>query len=277
MRVRSALALVVLLLAVTASRPAAARSPDPKVAADQLYREGVALMEQNAFGEALGRFDRALSMFRHPKILAARGSALASLKRPLDAAVAFEQALGTEDIKPELADFVRGELAAVDKGLTQLTVEVTPSGVEAQVTIDGGAAMAAPVIGLRLLPGGHTVRASAGGHRPAEQLIQTRPGTRTVTLKLVPVKVPSPELSGDGVGVTAPPDDDTDPGVAPRPSSAPGGSRDRSRPIYKRWYFWAGIGAVVAGGVAVALVTRDPGVDHVAAPAGVPVYDLSFP
>jgi len=79
------------------------------------------------------------------------------------------------------------------------------------------------------------------------------------------------------VGLTTPPHDGTDPGVAPRPSSAPGGSRDRSRPIYKRWYFWAGIGAVVAGGVAVALVTRDPGVDHVAAPPGVPVYDLSFP
>lgn len=44
----------------------------------------------------------------------------------------------------------------------------------------------------------------------------------------------------------------------PPPAAPPGGKQERSRPFYKHWGFWAGVGAVVVAGsvTAVVLATR---------------------
>ncbi len=61
-----------------------------------------------------------------------------------------------------------------------------------------------------------------------------------------PVAIPGPDVVAAG----------TDPSPSP---SAPAGPTDRSRPIYKKWWFWAGIGALAAGTVAVVVVTSSGG------------------
>ena len=64
----------------------------------------------------------------------------------------------------------------------------------------------------------------------------------------VPVMVPTPEV----VARTVVPE--SGPGVPEAP-------RDRSRPIYKKWWFWAGVSAVVIGATVVALTVPGGGSD----------------
>src|SRR5262249_18791538 len=74
---------------------------------------------------------------------------------------------------------------------------------------------------------------------------------------------------GDGSGaadVAAAPDPsntggggDAQPGVDLRAHDQPGGgAREASSPVYKRWWFWTAIGAVVVGGAVTAFVLTRP-------------------
>ena len=71
-----------------------------------------------------------------------------------------------------------------------------------------------------------------------------------------PVTSPAPSASP----VAIPPPDRVAAGTDPSPTpSTPAAPADRSRPIYKKWWFWAGIGALAAGTVAVVVVTSSGG------------------
>jgi hypothetical protein len=103
-----------------------------------------------------------------------------------------------------------------DKPKTVTTAKVTidsrPAG--ATLTIDGKDVGPAPWSG-ELEAGGHTVTASSRGHTKTTQEVVVVAGQeRRVTIELIPLTPPPP----------------------------PG------KPIYKKWYFWAGVGAVVVGG-----------------------------
>ena len=74
------------------------------------------------------------------------------------------------------------------------------------------------------------------------------PTGASTTVNLAPGPAPWP-----GYGTTPPPD----PAMASSTLVArpmPPASQDQPHPIYTRWWFWAGIGVVVAGGVAAALL-----------------------
>jgi tetratricopeptide (TPR) repeat protein len=82
-----------------------------------------------------------------------------------------------------------------------------------------------------------------------------RAGATTVNIATGPAPWP-------GYGTAPPPDPARgDPTLVARPE--PPAGQEQHHPIYTRWWFWAGIGVVVAGGVAAALLipggtTRPP-------------------
>ena len=98
-------------------------------------------------------------------------------------------------------------------------------------------------------PGASPGSTSAAGFPPPAT------GSNAGNPQTLALSAPLPPPSDTTLGVTAP-------GTFPSSSVPP--SSDESHPIYTRWWFWTGIGAVVAGGVVVFLLAnRDP-----ACPAG---------
>jgi len=69
------------------------------------------------------------------------------------------------------------------------------------------------------------------------------PASATATTTSSPAPVPPPVLD-----LPAAPEASVD------VKTAPDGGAPEARPIYKRWWFWGGVAAVIAGGVAIAVV-----------------------
>jgi hypothetical protein len=106
----------------------------------------------------------------------------------------------------------------VEAKTATITVDSNPPG--ATLTVDGKAVGKAPWSG-ELDAGGHLVTGALDGYTKARQeLVVVAGQTRRVTVELL---------------------------VAPPVAEA-------DRPVYKKWWFWTGIGAVVAGGVATAII-----------------------
>lgn len=106
----------------------------------------------------------------------------------------------------------------VELKTAEIGLDSTPPG--AALTVDGKDVGKAPWSG-QLDAGGHLITASLDGYTKARQEVVLVAGQkRRVTIELL---------------------------VLPPPGEA-------ERPVYKKWWFWTGIGAVVAGGVATAIV-----------------------
>ncbi len=100
----------------------------------------------------------------------------------------------------------------------RITLDSNPPG--AALTVDGKAVGKGPWSG-ELDAGGHLVTATLDGFGKARQEVVLVAGQeRRVSIELV-VLPPAPEAE---------------------------------RPVYKKWWFWTGVGAVVAGGVATAII-----------------------
>lgn len=134
------------------------------------------------------------------------------------------------------------------------------------VVIDGEPKGVAPLAGVLLRPGSHTIEARRDGFEAEPKTIGVRAGRDySVDFHMRPTaggpKTPvasvdrptAPALTPkarepDSAAVALGPDMETQDEVEP------------SKPLTSRWYFWAGVGAVVAGGVvgAVAMTQDSP-------------------
>lgn len=168
---------------------------------------------------------------------------------------------------------VEASLEAV-AGVVAVTVDVPG----AAVFIDGQPHGTAPLSGVLLAPGSHVLEARRDGFEPDQKSIIVRAGRDyTVGFHLRPAV-------GDGRTPVASADRPTAPVLTPKASLRPDDAavalgtdtRDevKSTPLTSRWYFWAGVGAVVAAGVVGTVVmTQDgPGkpltLDDVCGPGG---------
>lgn len=137
----------------------------------------------------------------------------------------------------------------------------------AKVTIDGQPRGQVPLTGIVLKPGSHEIVVSREGFEPDKQTIAVRAGkdyTVNAYLRPAAASKPEPVASAD-----TPVDNSINqPQIAtnqPDPLAPLPGERDEvstSSPLYKRWYFWAGVGAVVtAAAVGTVAATRSPGAE----------------
>ena len=122
-----------------------------------------------------------------------------------------------------------------------------------RVLIDGEEKGTVPLEGLVLSVGSHEIVVQREGFRPETQRIAVRAGREyTVDVSLRPERVASadeprvPKLVPNPEPLTPSP-------LAPEPTAVAS-----SRPLTQRWYFWAGVGAVVVAAAAGTYVATQP-------------------
>lgn len=214
--------------------------------AASLLREGVELRRQGKDREALARFERAAALESSPHVLGQLALAEQSLGLWVQAEVHLKAAL---DGKPGDSDpWVRKNQkvlkdcwSTIEDHLASFEVWGSPAGAE--VVVDGQVIGTLPferparvVVGevaFQVRAPGH-VEAKGTAHLTKDAFVRTH-----VELSPVPVAPPPPALADTSVAA---------PGLAVGGGPAPTRA-DESPPIYKRWWFWATAGALVAGAV----------------------------
>ncbi|HUH01156.1 MAG TPA: hypothetical protein VML75_04125 [Kofleriaceae bacterium] len=246
-----------LLLGWTA--PAAAQPEDPAARdrARALVREGAALFRDGRRLAGVRKFEEAYAVFPAPEILYNLGKGYRDVGNNALAHRALSRFVrqAPDAARRPDAEQVLRDLELV---VSRLTIEVrsepgAPALSGVRVLLDGDEVGITPLLdAVAVEPGVHQVSAYRGDKLFAERQITATRG------KLIPVVVepapgvPPPAVVADRIRTGDA--SERDPLEAPTPAPA--------RPVYARWWFWTGVGAVVAGSVAITvLATRGNGDD----------------
>lgn len=154
-------------------------SPDAKLQAQTLLKEGAQKYQQGAYEEALESFSRAYATFDSPKLLFNIGQAHRALGHALEAIYAFEKFVElTTDASPELIAEAKRASAEVAVVVGSLQIECSLSG--ADIEVDGKLVGRAPFsYAVRATIGPHRVTAIAADHGRDEQVVMVRAGQVT--------------------------------------------------------------------------------------------------
>jgi len=215
--VRLAVPACLLLLASTALA-------DPRQQATELMGAGNALYRAGDYKGALEQYRRARGLLPSHRLDFNIGVTLAKLGRDAEAAGVLEGFLRdvAEVAEPEMAARARLTLTELQARVGRIGIVCSVAGAE--VFVDGSLVGRTPVPGwIYVRPARHALLVRAPGHRDF-----------TLSLVLYPGDHPRVTVSLFRPAAAAAPDD--------RPRPPP------SVPVYKRWWFWTAIGAVVIGG-----------------------------
>jgi hypothetical protein len=268
--------------AIAADSPAAGHPPvtaADRAAALALVREGNRLLDQGHADQALEKFREAHRLVGGDKLRFNIAQALAGMPgHERDTYLEFEQFLElVPNAAPDVAKAARGEVARLGALLAFLRLDVKPAGTD--VKVDGVSVGAAPLAKrLVLSPGNHQLAITRSGFLPYQAAIVLAAGqerAEQVTLAAVPPVAVAPAAVVAPAVVTPPP-----PALVPAPTPSPSpaitvaslGSppaQEAHAPIYGRWWFWAGVGAVVLGVASAVALTRGTTTMH-SCPADIP-------
>lgn len=169
------------------------------------------------------------------------------------------------------ADFTK-KVTVTAKQVTEVAASMEPvAGVlaatvdpaDAEIFVDGQKVGVGQVKDLALIPGNRVVTFKKAGMQEEKRELSVKPGKDyplAVTMKpaaaatttIVAQNVDRPEQTN----ITNPNVTTTETAV---PMEEPGVEAEGDTPMYKRWYVWAGIGAVVAGAAAGAIAVSQNG------------------
>ena len=131
----------------------------------------------------------------------------------------------------------------------------------AKVTINGQPRGQVPLMNIELKPGPNEIVVSREGFLPEVNKLAVRAGRDyTVNAHLTPSEIASndrPERQPEPT-ITPKPPSITEPQVPPLTEPEQPAVASADRPLYKRWYFWAGVGAAVAAAAAGTMVATQP-------------------
>jgi hypothetical protein len=286
MRTRDVALVVLVQLSSGAFAYAQQTAPSPDASGEdlqalRLFEEGMRMLTEQRFGEAAGVLERSIALREHPAALAALAASYRGAGRYLRAIATLERVLAT-NVEPAREREVRSVIDECQRALAR--VQLRAIGSPSDVLINGErVARGDTVREVALDPGVHRFEVRREGFEPREAERTLRVGEHTeVTLdaseRAAPTRltIETPDgnatLRVDGVpvgrghyaGEVAPgrhallvtwPDGHTQERVV----DLVAGSRmsvsiapNRSTPITARWWFWAGITAVVVGAAATA-------------------------
>lgn len=227
-RGRGAWAAVVITLALSPASARAQTAPDATASARfadarRAFEEGVEAVRVGRPADAVPAFERSFALRPSAVVAVNLGLVLRGVGRLAEARrwyTRFLELAGDADRARHEAT-VRAHLAEIDRRLARLVLRsVVPPG--AVVRFDEGPLTPDDGDALRVDPGAHTVLARAEGHREHRETLTLSEGERReLALRLDPLP--------------------------------------RSTPITRQWWFWTGLGVVVAGAVtAVVIATLPP-------------------
>lgn len=220
-----------------------APADDPKAEARALVARGNKAFALGDHAGALSDFLAAYASFPSPKILLNVAESYRALGEPVGAVRNYERFLAESADPGDLVTEVQARIGELEGEVGR--IEITGLEPGAQAEIDGTPWRAgAP---LAVVPGSHRVTATAERFQAFEEEVTVAAGERaTVEIRLVPMEV-----------APAPPP----PAVAVTVTEEPG--------LHERWWFWAGLGALVVVGVTAGVVAATTGGDDF-----VPMGDL---
>ncbi|HEY4185492.1 MAG TPA: hypothetical protein VGP07_10505 [Polyangia bacterium] len=249
---RTVLAITATICAAPLSRMARAEDGSSKVAAKARLEKGADLLVSHAYTGALTEFEDAYRLFPSPKIFFDIGLANVGLNRNPDALRAFQRFLvETPDASPETTARAKAQIQALLPLVAIVDIVCRTAGLE--ILVDnrsvGRSPLGAPVY---LAPGSHGLVARASeGASPITTTFTVTGGARiTVSVPIAASAATSPPAPLPVIA-TAPPSAPTTL-VDTRGASEPAASE---RPLYRRPWFWAAGGGVVAAVTVTLLLT----------------------
>ncbi len=250
--------LMVLSPALAFAQPAA-----PDAQARSAFDRGIADVEAGRFANAVVAFEESYRLRPVAVVLFNLAGAYSRLGRHQQAIATYERYLaeGGARLPTDRLHSVRERIAELRRGLPVVVLHIHPTPFT--LTVDGRPqTLSSDEIALD--PGNHLLVVSAPAHAAQQRDVQLAPGGRiTWDAALTAETVTgTPEAGTPMARIT----------VTPHPAASP--APVASHAITSRWWFWTGIGAVVAGGTVLALGLTGA-FDHTQAPVGGTAYDVS--
>jgi hypothetical protein len=279
--------------AALAESPAAPLASEAQLAAARLhFEQGVELYEKAYYASALTEFQTAYDAAQAATILYNIGLTYKALRRYPEAIDSLERYLGNAAKDGQLkADRRRqvGQLIEEMKGqLSPVTFALSPA--EAQLKVDGQVVTLPKHGTMPVASGPHVAQVTAEGYEPQQRefIVSSAPVVlafdlsrkrQSAKLRLTSNQPgTSVEIDGQERGL-APLELELPPGARQMFAHRPGfetyrtevmlepgqertlnlmlfPARERSTPVYTRWWFWTGVGAAILGGTAAALLLR---------------------
>lgn len=273
-------------------RPKPAKKPEKPAAeaapteAQRVKKDADALMDQDKYADALALYAKAHEMSGDPALLYNMGRALEAMGEYPDALDKLEQ------FEREASPALRAKVPALKELLVDLrsriaTLVVRTNAPNARLFVrekNVGAIDPDQETRVRTRSGTATIEVVAEGYEPFEKTLDL-PGGSSIDIdaQLVPkardaiivVRTTPPaivSIDGNAIG-RSPLEQHVSPGSYMLSAAAEGHEEERvpftvgvgerrqldlelkkTTPIYGKWWFWTGIGAVVAGGVATAIL-----------------------
>lgn len=243
--------LVAALCLVASSALAQDRTRDAQAA----FQRGVTEMDAHRYPSALEALEASYRL--HPSPVALYNLALVhrEMGHVQRAIETFERYLveGAARVPADRAASVRDTLGQLRAQLARVSLTATPTPFTA--TVDGRE-LALSNGELILDPGDHVVVVTASGHRPWREELHLSAGQRVTRAPTL-----DPEVAA--AVVAPPPAVVAQTTVAPLPNPVtPHPRDDQAAPsIVTRWWFWTGVGALVAGGVIAGVVIATSGTE----------------
>lgn len=226
-----------------AGRGAEAADGDQTAEARRLFKQGVALAQQERWREAAEAFSASRALVERPSTIFNLAGALYRLGRLVEARETFEAYLEVAPRNDRARTTEAKRMVDVLRdAIVRLTLRVEPD--DAEVTLDGQAVAGTGEVRVLVMdPGDHTLEVSADGFVPRRlpvNLAEAERGTQTVRLERVPEAPLQVAAATDPMPVSVERRDD-DGGVLSSP------------------WFWVVTGVVVAGGATAAyLLLQSP-------------------
>jgi tetratricopeptide (TPR) repeat protein len=231
--------VAVAIVCLTLAGPTGAAHAEPsaddsaRLRAQELLERGNELFRAGDMTGALRAYSEAHQAFASPKLFFNMGQCEEGLTHRPAAMRHFNDFLRlTTDAEPRVRAEAETRVAALAKQL--LALDLALIAANAAVRIDDQVAGLTPIKQpVWLEPGAHRIAVDRPGRPLWVSSIEGRAGERVSVI--VPDTPPPPELP-----------------KLPKPMDQP--ETVAHRPVWRRWWFWSGLGLIVAGGAAVAFI-----------------------
>jgi hypothetical protein len=226
-----------------------------------LFKEGLKSLEAERWQDAADRFDRAYTLRPTPEIAYNLTSALVKLGRLVRASELLREVAQDAHASQRVRDAAAVRLSQVEPLLGRLTVLV--AGADVVVSLDGRPLESALLgVAIPVDPGLHTISARRGGDTFFVQDVTVADGGSGGISIVAPEPAPAPADAAplhdagahDAAAISVAPD--VQPAPVPAAALRPDPAAPASAPIYGRWWFWAGAGALVLAAGLTAVLAR---------------------